>query len=343
VISIPLEFLPSSLVVTSEIGTGHSVQLLARSRQALAGRHWTDAERCALNARDACERIGGRMEGYAIALIHLADIYRAVGRLGPALEFSDEAQRLLDNLPHPKHYHNRAIANYALALTHHILGNDCKALHRYQQAQKLFDQAYRYWGRTCPPNHLEEAQGRQAACDRVGQWLSILSDSIQDQLSLLSDGQSFHLVWFPVFRAETSIRDGEYELVRFFTTIREAEDQVYVGDQPYLLLSPSINKSSSLPILDFRVLHYAVEVGEDDPADDLKKGDLALVRDDSLAVAHIGQADQIGHCEWGDFIRNADGSIVFVAKKEMHIIGEEKEEKEKEEERRLVIAVLRPK
>ena len=328
-INVPVEFIPSWLLACESVSQ-HSQILLKQSRCAVVEQDWAEAERYALNARDASQR-PGRIVDHVIALIHLADIYRGVGRPGPALEYNEKAQQVLKNQSGPTHYHNRAVADYALGLIHHVLGNDSKALYWYEHAQALFERAHLHWGITGDSKSQEQ-------CNRVIQWISVLSESINDQAAALPDGQRFNLAWFPVFRAQTPAQDDGYELVCFPATIRDVEDQIRIGNRLYALLLPN-GQPFPFPVLDFRVPHFAVEIGEGNQiwGDTLQEGDLALIREKSLGANLDEQADQVEGGEYGHFTRGADGRMTFVSKPP-HIIGGD----EKESLIGDVIAVLRP-
>jgi tetratricopeptide (TPR) repeat protein len=334
VISVPLEFIPSRLLaceivssqlLTREIVSSRAQKLLEQSRQALVEQCWADAERYAFNARDASQRLPGKMVDYAIALIHLADVYRAVGRLGPALDSSEEAQQLLKNQPGSAHYHNRAVADYALGLTHHMLGNDSKAQYWYEHAQDLFERAIPYWGR-------RGNRKRQEQRARVVQWITTLSEIISRQAGALPDEPFFNLAWFPVFHTETSDQKDKYGLACFLITGRAVKSsQIHVGDQLYTLLRPD-GKHFGSKKLDFRAPHFAVEIKKDGQlGKETLQGDLALIRETGLTEPHpVGGTDQTGQDEWGDFVRDDRGRVTFVGKKEPIIIGGD------------VIALLRP-
>jgi len=325
VINVPLEFIPSRLLTCKPVSQ-HSQTLLEQSRRAMARQDWAMAERYALNARDASQR-PGQIIDHAIALIHLADIYRGVGRLGPALEYNEKAQQMLKNQSGPTHYHNRAVADYALGLTHHILGNDSKALYWYKHANDLFKRAHLHWGITGNP----ESQGK---CNRVKEWIAYLSKNISGQAAALPDEQRFNLVWFPVFRAQTPAQEDGYELVCFPATIRKMEDRIRIGDRFYILLLPD-GQPFHFPVLDFRVPHFAVEVeeGEQIWGGALQEGDMALIQ------ADLGkQADQVEEGEYGKFTRDAtSGRVTFVSNQKYIIGGGEKEQVAGN-----VVAVLRP-
>lgn len=328
-ISIPLEFIPSRLL-TYESVSQHSQALLEQSRCAVVEQDWAKAERCVLNARDASQR-PGRIVDHAVALIYLADIYRGVGRLGLALEHNESAQQMLKNQSGPTHYHDRAVADYALGLIHHVLGNDSKALYWYEHARDLFKRAHLHWGIASDPD-------RQDQCNKVVRWISALSESINDQAAVLPDGQRFNLAWLPVFRALTPALDDGYELLCFPATIREVEDQIRIGDWLYTLLLPD-GQPFPFPVLDFRVPHFAVEIGEDDQIWEgtLQEGDLALVRGKSPSADLDEQTDQVEGGKYGRFTRDADGRVTFVSKPP-HIIGGDEEGPITGD----VVAILRP-
>ena len=319
-ISIPEEFIPSQLLTCKPVSQHsqtfqHSQTLLEQSRRAMAKQDWARAERYALNARDASQR-PGQIVDHVIALIHLADICRGVGRLGPALEYNEKAQQMLKNQSGPTHYHNRAVADYALGLIHHVLGNDSKALYWYKHAKDLFERAHLHWGIASEPD-------RQDQCNKVNQWISALSESINSQAAALLDGQRFNLAWFPVFRTQTPAQDDGYELVCFPATIRDVEDQIRIGDRLYTLLLPN-GQPFPFPVLDFRVPHFAVEIGEDDQIWEgtLQEGDLALIREKSLSADLDEKTDQVGEGEYGDFTRDA-GGVTFVSNQKYIIGGDE--------------------
>ena len=311
-INVPVEFIPSWLL-TCESVSHHSQTLLKQSRCAVVEQDWAEAERYALNARDASQR-PGQIVDHVIALIHLADIYRGVGRLGPALEYNEKAQQMLKNQSGPTHYHNRAVADYALGLIHHVLGNDSKALYWYEHAQALFERAHLHWGISGDP-------GRQEQCNRVIQWISALSESINGQAAALPDGQRFNLAWLPVFHTQKPDQENQYGLARFLITCSAVKtDEIRMGDQIYTLLQPNGQPLPPNQGLDFRVPHFVVEIKKNGRGEKgALQGDLALVRATSPGAAPA-EGTRVGQSECGDFFRDTSGRINFVGKKP-HIIG----------------------
>jgi hypothetical protein len=88
---------PSSLLHYEQVPPGVQM-LLEQSRAHLTNHQWVLAERCALDAQDACKHAGVHV-GLAVAQLHLADIYREVGELGKALGLCEEAYRIFHSQP----------------------------------------------------------------------------------------------------------------------------------------------------------------------------------------------------------------------------------------------------
>jgi hypothetical protein len=140
--SVPV---PSSLLHYEQVPPGVQM-LLEQSRTYLTNHQWTLAERCALDAQDACRHSGVHV-GLAVAQLHLADIYREVGELGKALGLCEEAYRILHSRPAKAQRHNEAVAAYAQGLLHELLlfGDDLRAVNWYQEALELFKKAQEHW------------------------------------------------------------------------------------------------------------------------------------------------------------------------------------------------------
>lgn len=301
-ILIPPEFLPAYLLTYEQV-SDRSSKLLDQSRWALSDRKWAEAERHATAVRDATRRLAERGVDHAIALIHLADLYRTVGRLGPALDYGEDAQQALKNMPGSTHYHNRAVADYALGLTHHVLGNGDQALHWYEHAKDLFDRAIPYWGRKGDQDH-------QAQNEDVKLWIDALIDSIVNQEEGLTDNPFFNLTWFPVFPREVEGKKV-YKLARFLVSTRRLDSEIVcINDQPYQIMRADGSQRYSPP-LDFEKPYYVAEIeaGDESEEGNLQEGDLVLFQ--------------------GEFVRE-DGRVRIALRP--RVIGGDKE----------VIAVLRP-
>ena len=276
-INIPLQYLPVDLLVEEDLHPQISVTL-ARCRDALAQHQWAFAERYAVTAKEAAQRVSSRPVDYALALLHLADVYRVSLRLGLALDYNREAQLTMDKQPGPKYYHNRAVATYALGLTHHALGSDAKASEWYGRARALFERAMRYWA-------WESEPGRQVQCEEVIRWIDALIQALEQWADVLLEEPFCASMWIPVFRVDAVRKTTELQWSCLPATLRGAEGEIRLGDRMYRVLqlqprdprreglavriggelyafAPPGPKIPDLPI-DFRAPHFALEIGFD--------------------------------------------------------------------------------
>jgi tetratricopeptide (TPR) repeat protein len=322
-ILIPMEFIPCCLLTCEDVSR-RSQKLLTLSRQSLVEKRWAEAEQHALAVRDATQNLAGRVVDYAVALIHLADLYRMAGRLGPALAHGEKAHKVLKNQPGPAHYHNRAVSEYALGVTHHELGNVDLALQWYQGAKELFERAIPDWGR-------RGGKERQIQIDRVARWIDGLIESITFQEEGLTDNPFYNLTWFPMFRPRPGQEGGQYRMARFLVTNRQLDSKITCVDgRRYAILSTDGSRHYS-PVLDFGRTYYVVPIEETDGGWDVQEGDLALIVEKSPETQGGDQA------ELGPWIRGDEGSVRFVGTRARIIGGDEEEAVEGE-----VVAILRP-
>ncbi|MGD1991605.1 MAG: tetratricopeptide repeat protein [Anaerolineae bacterium] len=314
-ILIPPEFMPAYLLTYEQVSE-RSKKLLDQSRRALSDRQWAEAERHATAVRDATRRLAERSVDHAIALIHLADLYRTVGRLGPALQHNEDAQQALKNMPGSTHYHNRAVSDYALGLTHHALGSGDQALHWYQHAKELFDRTIPYWGR-------QGDQDYQIQNEQVVEWINALIQSIVNQEEGLTDNPFFNLTWFPVFPKDV---DGKrtYRLARFLVSNRQVDSRIVcINNQPYEMKSADGSRRYS-PMLDFEKPYVVVEIDKENQGgiEDSQAGDMALLQMESIESGLEGKDFT------GEFVRDDEGNVRLIGTRK-RIIGD-------------LIAILRP-
>jgi tetratricopeptide (TPR) repeat protein len=314
-ILIPSDFLPAYLLTYGQV-SDRSRKLLDQSRRALSEQNWAKAERHATAVRDATRRLAERGVDHAIALIHLADLYRSVGRLGPALENGEDAQQTFKNMPGSSHYHNRAVSDYALGLTHHVLGNGDQALHWYEHAKDLFDRAIPYWGRLGDQDY-------QAQNEDVELWIDALIDSIVNQEEGLTDNPFFNLTWFPVFPKEVEGKKA-YKLARFIISNRQIDSKIVcINDQPYEVKSTDGSRRYS-PMLDFAKPYAVIEIDRQnqDKIKGSEPGDMALLRMESRDYKPEGEDF------YGEFDRDDEGDVHLLGSRK-RVIG-------------ALIAILRP-
>lgn len=129
-----------------------------------------EAERHAEDARKSSQQARAHIE-HAAALVCLSDIYRDMGKLGPALRCGREAYDILRQQPGLPQRHNEAVAAYNMGLIHHLLGNHVDALNWYQTARRMFELAREYWA----------ARGnvtRVRTCTHLERWIRNLSNCL---------------------------------------------------------------------------------------------------------------------------------------------------------------------
>lgn len=172
------ELLPSNLFHCDDLREPVR-RLLERARQYQERGDLVEAERCAQAARTSSQETRGQIEPpgtrveQAAALLHLTDIYRQMGRPGPALRFAHEAYDILRRQPGLAQRDSEALAAYSLGLIHHLLGNDVQALNWYQTASRLTALAQEYWS-------AQRESERLRLCIRLRQWLANLEDTLTD-------------------------------------------------------------------------------------------------------------------------------------------------------------------
>ena len=142
---IPFEFAPSLLLQYEQIPSVVKT-MLKSSRTSRDNRKWEQAERYALDAQDACKRIGSQAS-LAVTQLHLADLYCQVGELGIAMGLYQKAYRIFTGQSVGVQRHNQAVAAYAQGLLHTLwpFSNDMQTLRWYQKALTLFKEAQEFW------------------------------------------------------------------------------------------------------------------------------------------------------------------------------------------------------
>jgi hypothetical protein len=118
----------------------------------------------------------GDHRGCGVTLVHLSDICRTQGRLGPALRFSERAEQTFAGWPENRPKHNHAVALYSLGLINQLLGSDKEAWDYYSEALDEFDDALQYWDDVlaAQPN----ASNGKAECELLLPWLKMLMEYV---------------------------------------------------------------------------------------------------------------------------------------------------------------------
>ena len=298
-INLPLELTPSELLCCEELPP-YVDELLGGSRAYRRQGEWSEAERWALDAVGASQEPDARAS-QAVALIHLADVHRDVGRLGPALAACQQAYRIFKRqMSHPQR-HNEAVAAYALGLVHQLLGSDMEALKWYQASSERFERVKDEWTAV---NALAQVE----TCTRVQRWMGTLSEYLTAARTRASATAGAHM-WVPVRLSEAE--GGGF-------AIAELEiDQYTVGDR--LMVDGRSFRVQSLkggrPI---SVVpgggYYGLEVPDEARTPlGASEGDYALVvRGKAVDREGPGVLETDAGPEFGDFKRDASGKINFI-------------------------------
>jgi len=136
-INLPPKLTPSELLCCEELATFID-ELLQSSRSLRREGRLPEAERCALDVIEASQEPGTNVS-QAVALIHLADVHREMGKLGPALADCQKARPMFQRQSSHCQRHNEAVTVYALGLAHQLLGSEMDALRWYREADQLFE------------------------------------------------------------------------------------------------------------------------------------------------------------------------------------------------------------
>jgi hypothetical protein len=191
-IRLPAQLMPSELLCCEDLSP-FIRRLLEGACKLASESKWDEAERCLLHAVEATQEMGAPLNR-GVALVHMGDIHRAMGKPGPALIDYRRAQRIFKCQAPCRQRHNEAVASYALGLVHHLLGSEMDALKWYDKSTELLRIARAHWAGV-------NALARVDACSRLERWMAVLSDDMTGSLTHSEASPSFE-VWVPVVLAE---------------------------------------------------------------------------------------------------------------------------------------------
>jgi len=263
------------------------------------------AQRALNNSREAGDHVS-----QGAAWICLADVHREMGKLGPALDYGQKAQRIFERQPSRYQRHNESVAVYALGLVHHLLGNDVDALKWYRTACKQFEKARQEWTAVNASHRVED-------CDAVLSWLEILTKNlISDQFG--SDANLSTRIQVPIVRSNGE--RGRFAIVEMeIDRYRVGRDLTINGDT-FRLQSVKGNRRFTL---EPGTECYALEI-PDEACESLEagEGDYALViRGKDADKEGPGVLGTLSGTEFGDFKRGEEGKINFVTFKAAVVLG----------------------
>jgi tetratricopeptide (TPR) repeat protein len=308
-IHLPLHLTPSELVCCEELPSFVD-DLLQSSRSLRKQCRIPEAERCARDSLEASQEPSTK-SSYAVALIHLADLNRQVGKLGPALAECQRAYRIFQHHVSRYQRHNEAVAAYALGLVYQLLGSDMDALRLYRESDQLFERVKEDWAAV---NALTQVE----ACTRVQRWIGTLRGYLT---TAQNRANTNHLTGI---RVPIILSDSEE--IRFAVAELDIDEYVVarrltVNGESFRMQNLTGTRRISMAT---GVEYYALEIpAEAHETLGASEGDYALVRrEKSPNQVGPGVLEMAGEPEFGSFQRDDEGNVHFV-RSDATVIGEE--------------------
>ena len=298
-INLPPQLTPSELLCCEDLPPFID-ELLQGSRSLRREGRFPEAERCALDAIEASQEPGTNIS-QAVALIHLADVHREMGKLGPALADCQKAYRFFQRQPSHYQRHNEAVAAYALGLAHQLLGSEMNALKWYQESGELFERVKDDWTTV---NALAQVE----TCTRVRRWMETLSEYLT-AVRTRTDTSLATGIWVPIVLSEgeePGFAMAELEIDRYIVGRRLTVNGESFRVQPL----KGTRRISLVPSVEYYALEIPDEAREPLGA---SEGDYALVeRVKGPDQVGPGVLETLGGPEFGNFERDSEGNINFI-------------------------------
>ena len=298
-INLPPQLTPSELLCREKLPAFIN-DLLQSSRSLRGEDRLLEAERCVLDAMEASQETSTHVSRGA-ALIHLADMHRDMGKLGPALDDCQKAHRIFQHQPFHYQRHNEAVAAYALGLAHQLLGSDLEALKWYHESSELFERVREDWAAV---NALAQVE----TCTRVRRWMETLSEYLT-AIRTRTDTSLATGVWVPIVLSEgeePGFAIAELEIDRYIVGRRLTVNGESFRVQPL----KGTRRISLVPGTEY----YALEIPDETRGTlGASKGDYALVgRGRDADKEGPGVLETLSGPEFGNFERDDEGNINFI-------------------------------
>ena len=303
-IRLPPQLTPSELLCDEDLLPFVREQLEICRSSRMKG-SLSEALRRALDALEACQKMGARVgleasarASESVTLIHLADVYREMDKLGPALEVCQKAYAVFQRRASRCQRHNKAVAAYALGLVHHLLGNEMDAMDWYREAGESFKRARDDWAAV-------RALARVESCDRLRRWIETLSDYLATaRTAEVGVGTR---VWLPIIPSdgdEGGFAIAELEIHKYVIGL-----ETVVNGQRFRVRPLKGNRISLVTGVEY----YVREIP------DAVRGTLGAGAEDYVLVVREQDASRegpavletLGGPEFGNFERDSAGQIVF--------------------------------
>jgi len=237
----------------------------------------------------------------AMAWIHLADVSREMGKLGPALAACQKAHPVFQRHSSRCQRHNEAVTAYALGLTRQLLGNEMDALRWYQKSSQLFERVKEDWAAVNALTQIE-------ICNRIQSWTETLGAYVTAARTRADDYLTTR-IWVPIIpsAAGTKFAIAELEIERY-----TVGNDLEVNGKPFRVQRLKGTQRISL-MLDAE--YDALEIPDNarELWEDVGEDDYALVVwegvDKKLDQATLETLSETGY---GNFVRDADRAVYFV-------------------------------
>jgi len=307
-INLPPQLTPSELLYCDALPPFID-RLLAGSRSLRREGRLLEAEHCALDALEG-DPDPGVSVAQALSLIHLADVHRDMGKLGPVLTNCRKAYRIFQRQTSRYQRHNEAVTAYALGLAHQLLGSEMDALRWYQEADQLFERVKDDWTAVNDLAHVD-------TCDRVRQWMETLSGHLTTARTQ-PDAGLISRIWVPIIPSDEN--GGKFAMAKLEIDSHIVGRQLTINGTPFRVQPLIKGQQLSLsPGVEYYALRIPNEVHKPLGTHD---GDYALiVRRKDADKEGPGILETLSGPEFGNFKRDDDGNIEFFGPDGAKVIG----------------------
>jgi len=307
-LDLPPTLTPSELLYCEELPSFVD-ELLQSSRSLRRQGRLPEAERCSLDVLEASQEPGSSTS-QAVALIHLADVHREMGKLGPALADCQKAHPIFQRQPSRDQRHSEAVAAYALGLIHQSLGSDIDALKWYQEAGQLFERVKKNWATVSASDRVE-------TCIRVQRWMETLTR----YLAVVRTHTHTILntcILVPVILAEGE--ESKFAVAELGIDEYIIGRELTINGKPFCVQPVTGNDHVSLePGVEPYALYIPSEVYEPLGANE---GDLALVVPaKSASKPDTDMLERLSEAQEGSFVRDIDGGRIYFIRPVPRVIG----------------------
>jgi len=343
ILELPPDLVPRALVYQDELPEVISAAIQECSN------HWRrgDVDKAIRSVEQAraLAQANNQPVSESVVCVWMADLYREMAQLGPALECCQGATNALRLQPSYEHrYHIEAVIAYLQGLFHRALGVNTEALADYQRALTSFEKAIKHWESNIARNPSQVSKYRQQVdkCEKAIRWINVLSQCLAGDLSPINGGMEMQI----------PVTDGQdYGLASLKLAAYLLPLDVTIRGKRYRLHRPD----DGIPFdVDYRLeaqsnTHYfVVHVPKERWAGEHSaRGDYVLARRERKADNPVGAGvlwdDSQQQWKYGTFVRDAEmGEIRFRPLPPIVIGGAPQEEEIEDHDIGVVRALLKP-